>query len=213
MSISMMLTVGAVLSVSGSALGATVINFDELPGGNGAAFSGSTYAAQGVTMTQVNSAPDALLNAMLSISTVSNNFLIYHQGAVSPDVYAFAEGTRDMLFSFSAPVSTVSLDLDTYSPEGGDIVRLAALVYDSGLNQYLVIASEQALDNPGNLGQPANITLTVAPGQSFVHALFQSTSEQEGFDNLSFVVVPLPTGVGLAGIGLFGVAMARRRFR
>jgi hypothetical protein len=201
----------AVLAFAGSASATTVvINFDELAVNS--TYAGNTYAGLGVTMTQVDSSPDALLNALLTINTVSTNFLTYGpNGATSGDVYAYASGGNDMLFSFSSQVSLVSLVLDDYTPETGDIVRLAALVYNSITNEYLVIDSTQDLDHPGNSGAPASITLTVAPGQYFVHALFQSTTEQEGFDNLTFHVIPLPTASLMGIAGLSGLALRRRR--
>jgi hypothetical protein len=197
------------LAITGSALaGPVVINFDELPANT--PISGDHYlATKGVSMRQVTSTPDATIGAFLTLATVSTNVLIFTgNGAVSPSNYAYAEGTNDMFFSFTTAVSSLSLDIDTYQPEAGDVVRLAALVYnDTGPNagSYEVIAVTSTMDNP-----ITTITLTVAPGQSFVNALFQSTTEQEGFDNLTFTLIPLPSGAALAGVGLLALAGRRR---
>jgi len=195
------------IAIASSALaGPVVINFDDLPAAN-ATIPGNFYQAQGVIMSQVTSTPDATIGAFLTLATQSNDFLIYTgNGAVSNPNYAYASGTNDMFFSFTTPINSLSLDIDTYQPEGGDVVRLAALVFNSSDNTYEVIAVTSTIDNP-----VTTVTLTVAPGQSFVHALFQSTTEQEGFDNLTFNVIPLPSGAALAGIGLLAISGRRRK--
>lgn len=201
--------VSTIVGLSGAALaGPVVINFDDLPAVS-ASVAGNYYAAQGVTMSQVTSSPDATLGAFLSLVSVSPNFLIWSgTGNVSNPNYAYAAGQNDMFFSFSTAITSLSVDLDVY-PESPNVVRLAALVYNTtGPNAglYEVIASVAAQDDPST-----TVTLTVAPGQSFVHAIFQSTDEQEGFDNLTFSVVPLPSGAALAGFGLLGLGLASRR--
>ncbi len=84
------------------------------------------------------------------------------------------------------------------------MIRLIAVAPTGNPNEFQVIAVAEASDNattsPGNL-----LSLTGLPPFSF--AIFQTTTEQEGFDNLNFTTVPEPGSYALLAIGL--VALAR----
>lgn len=212
------------LALAGSATAGTVLlDFNDLVAGN--SYSGDRYLASGVSFRQVSATPDfptrnpgdVLGIAQLTFGSgdiVAYNNGVVHNGPNSPPStpYVYAPGTRDMLMSFTTAVTSASVDLDTYIPEGGDTVRLIALRLVAG--QFVVVQSVEAIDDPGNPGRPFSITLNVNPGSSFQYLLFQSTTEQEGFDNLTYTVVPVPSTVLMGGAGLAGVAGifgARRR--
>jgi PEP-CTERM motif len=77
-------------------------------------------------------------------------------------------------------------------------------------NEFQVIAVVEASDNattsPGNL-------LSLAGLPPFSFAIFQTTTEQEGFDNLNFTSVPVPEPgtYALLALGLVALGMVRRR--
>jgi hypothetical protein len=105
-------------------------------------------------------------------------------------------------------VTSISLQTDDAS-EGmtGDVVRLLGLT-QVGIDQYLVTAIAEGSDNATSA--PAN--LLSLPSVSITHAIFQTTTEQEGFDNLTFdLTVPEPATLGLLALGLLGIARTRRR--
>ena len=70
------------------------------------------------------------------------------------------------------------------------------------------LAVTEAVDNattsPGNF-------LSLAGLSPFSFAIFQTTTEQEGFDNLTFTTVPEPGSYALLALGLVALGMMRRR--
>ncbi len=88
------------------------------------------------------------------------------------------------------------------------MIRLIAVAPTGNPNEFQVIAGAEASDNattsPGNL-----LSLTGLPPFSF--AIFQTTTEQEGFDNLNFTTVPEPVSYALLALGLGALGMMRRR--
>jgi hypothetical protein len=209
---------GALLIAAGAASAAPItINFDystDHVGGDGDGLvlgsnPGAFYAGMGVLFDQVNGGATATGGQNLgTLSPGSGDFLMYRgNGAVSEANYIYAGGTNDLLMTFTQAVTSISVDIDIYQPESADDVRLAALVRNGDGTYSVLAVSATVADNP-----VSTITLTVAPGQSFLYAIFQSTTEQEGFDNLTFQVIPLPSAAlmgtaGLAGLGFF----SRRR--
>ena len=81
------------------------------------------------------------------------------------------------------------------------MIRLIAVAPTGNPNEFQVIAVVEASDNaatsPGNL-----LSLAGLPPFSFV--IFQTTTEQEGFDNLNFTFasVPEPGSYALLALGL-----------
>jgi hypothetical protein len=113
-----------------------------------------------------------------------------------------------VLFSFSTPVSFLSLQTDDALGEGVDIVRLMALrSIGGGLFEVIAVVSGSDAETsaPGN-----TLSLTIPNGFSF--AVFATATEAEGFDNLTFTQTPEPTTLALLGTGL-AAAIARRRSR
>src|SRR5262249_11220903 len=98
--------------------------------------------------------------------------------------------------------------------EGPDIVRLLALAPTANPDQFVVLAIAEGLDNatmpPGNL---LSVTLGGVP---FSFALFQVTTEAEGFDDLTFqtvtgAAVPEPGSLLLWLVGVGGFLLIGRK--
>lgn len=110
--------------------------------------------------------------------------------------------------AFSTPVTSVQLTTDDAGGEDADIVRLLALAQTGNPNEFVVLAVAQGLDDATT--SPANqLGVSLATPLSF--ALFQVTTEAEGFDNLTFNQVPEPTGLALVALALLAVGVGRRR--
>lgn len=179
---------------------AVTIDFELLSTGSNA---GNLYAAQGVLFSY--GAVTAGLNVGDTVVLPSMTQAIYGSKgplAWSPTTVGYAPGTADLLMTFSTPVTYVSLLTDRYSPESGETVQLAALD-----DNFQVIALASALDDGTTYA--ANF-MSVSSATPFRYALFVSTREQEGIDDLSFTPVPEPFTLAL---GLGGLALAARRRR
>jgi len=127
-------------------------------------------------------------------------------GYVSPPNFAAATGggTKDVFFSFPVMVTSLSLRLDTAPETPGDLVRLLALK-ELGPGTFEVMSIDSAQDNV------AAATLSVSlGGMPFQWAAFQTTTETEGFDDLTFTVVPEPA-VGGVVLYVIGVLACRSR--
>jgi hypothetical protein len=188
------------------------VDFDSLPPVTDNLFAGNAVASSGVLFSTLNSIPDVVaVGDVLTTSTFSNTFwLISNANAVSNPNFAAATngGAFEVLMSFGGVVTSISLQTDDAS-EGmtGDVVRLLGLT-QVGIDQYLVTAIAEGPDNATSA--PAN--LLSLPSVSITHAIFQTTTEQEGFDNLTFdLTVPEPATLGLLALGLLGIARTRRR--
>jgi hypothetical protein len=195
---------------------ATTINFDDLPAASNNFQSGSTYDAQGVHIRTFASIPNTVdsvgdtfdLSGLPSIDTfwlISN---LGGAGSISNPNFAAATsgGLNDVLFSFSTPITSLSLQTDNTPGEPADVVRLLALQM-IGPNQFQVIAVASGSDDATAF--PANF-LQVS-GTTFSYAIFQTTTEQEGFDNVTFAQVPEPATLGLLLTGVTGVVYRKRR--
>ncbi|MBI1977203.1 MAG: PEP-CTERM sorting domain-containing protein [Candidatus Omnitrophica bacterium] len=186
--------------------------------------AGNLYAAQGITFSSGNMSPD--LNAAIAVGNtftltgILNEFVVIgNANAVSNPNFAGARslGLQDTLMAFSSPISDLSLHSDD-TGEGAQIIRLLSLAATANPDEYQVLAFDEKLDNA--VSEPANL-LSVNVPSGFSFALFQVTTEQEGFDDVNFTflqdggpgheVIPEPTSFLLFGIGGLAAALAKRK--
>lgn len=192
---------------------ATVIDFDDIVVED-TTQAGNTYAAQGIEFSTWDDITDTLaVGDTINLSGGLNTFwLIVNANAVSGTSFAAATGggDREVLMSFSSPISSLFLHTDD-AGESAQTVRLLALAL-TGVDQYEVLLLDFGDDNATT--SPAN-ELFVS-GVSFSYALFQTVGEQEGFDDVTFDLqvtpVPEPRTIGLTLLGL-GAMFALRRKR
>jgi len=195
---------------------ATTITFDDRPVTNliPAIYPSNQYAGQGVTIqTIILTQSINTVGQIFSLTLSSDNFgVLSNDNSVSPPNFAvatnvFATASSAVLFSFSTPVSSVSLQTDDAPNEIPDVVRLMLLESLGGGN-FRVTAVVTGLDNA--ISAPQNILALTSGAASF--AVFATATEAEGFDNLTFQPVPEPGTMLLVGAGVAS-ALARRRLR
>ncbi len=115
---------------------------------------------------------------------------------------------RWMLIAFSAPVTEVSVRTDHFSPDFPDEVRLLALQPTGNPNEFKVLAVTHGFDNW--TGPPGDTLVVNLGGVPFRFALFQTTTEPEGFDDLSFLpAVPAPALGAWMTVALVGLLLWR----
>jgi hypothetical protein len=177
--------------------GLVTVNFDNVVASpSGTLFPGNTFAASGVTLTS-GSIPDGVaVGDIITLSGPLDQIIIVGDApSISPPNFAIGAQVlgpaNDVLLSFSTPVTSVQLTTDDAFPEihGGNLVRLLALASTSAPFQYQVLALAEALDNA--TCAPGNLLSVSLGGEPFSFALFQVTTEAEGFDDLAFVTAPL----------------------
>ena len=196
------------------------INFDELAadgivGNSTGIYAGNHYAGLGILFRtgDLVAGPGGtviLTNPVDSFEVLGGP----GQPAISPPNLAIplGLGLRDILFIFTTPVTSVSLTSDNFSPEAPDVIRLGALRETSTPNQFTVLGFDQKFDNA--VAAPLNLLTISLGGASFSYALFQITTESEGFDNLTFAQVPEPSSMALLGMGtLCVISSTVRRWR
>ena len=200
-----------------AAASATVVDFDSVvaaPGGT--LFGGGTFASDGVTFDS-GTIPDAVAVGDVITFASPDPFLLVlgNSDAISAPNFAAASDVfvvlNDVLMSFSTPVTSVSLTTDDAGGEIADVVRLLALTPTGAPFEFMVVGIATGLDNATS--SPANLLSVSFGGAPFSYALFQVTTEAEGFDDLTFTPVPEPGGVALLGLGLAGLLSAMRQRR
>jgi hypothetical protein len=170
---------------------AVTVNFDALTQG---VQLGNVLAASGVILTTGNVPDTVMVGDTITLANPVSGFEVFAQSgnAVSPPNFATASGVglNDVLISFISPVTFVSLRTDHFAPEAPDVVRLLALAPTGTPNQFQVLAIAQGSDDAGSA--PADTLSVDLGGAPFGFALFQTTTEPEGFDDLMFTLAPLP---------------------
>jgi hypothetical protein len=203
--------------VSTGTAGATpiTINFDDLPAANDNLQSGSTYASLSVVIDTLNSIPntvDAAGDTFVASFLSPTFWLISNSDSVSSPNFAAATngGLNEVLIFFSTPVTSVDLQTDASPGENPDVVRLLAVARLGGVN-FEVLAAASGLDD--STTAPGNQLHVDIEGAPFSYVVFQTTTEQEGFDNLTFQRVPEPASILLLACGLarFVRGVVRRR--
>jgi hypothetical protein len=193
---------------------ATTITFDNLPPVTNNTQAGNTYDASGIHISTLLTIPNTVDNVgdTFTATPFSDTFWLISNpgggGSISSPNFAAATngGLNEVLFSFSSPINSLSLQTDNTPGEAADVLRLLALQL-IGPNQYQVVAVASGSDDATTF--PANF-LQVA-GTTFSYAIFQTTTEQEGFDNVDFTAVPEPATLSLLFTGLAGFAYRNRR--
>jgi hypothetical protein len=195
---------------------ATTINFDDLPFVSNNTRAGNTYDALGIHISTLGSILDTVdaVGDTFDIAGLpsSDTFWLISNpggaGSISNPNFAAATngGLNEVLFRFSTPINSLSLQTDNTPGEAADVVRLLAL-QQIGPTMFQVIAvasgSDDATTFPGNFLQ--------VTGSGFSFAIFQTTTEQEGFDNVTFASVPEPATLSLLFTGLTGFVYRNRR--
>lgn len=201
---------------------ATLINFDDVSvdgtiGNSPGIFPGNQYASQGVSFRTGSLSGTVSVGGTVTLNSPVDEFEVINASvsAISDPNLAVARGggLNDLLMIFTTPVTSVSLTSDEFPGESADIIRLIALAPTANVNEFTVLAFDEKLDDA--VSSPGNLLSVALGGTPFSYALFQATTEQEGFDNLSFNpvrLIPEPGGLTFLGLGLLaGVLYVRNR--
>jgi hypothetical protein len=201
---------------SAGSVHATTVNFDDLPTVSNNFQAGSTYDGLGIHISTLGSIPNTVDSVgdtfdITGLPSSDTFWLISNPGgagSISNPNFAAATngGLNEVLFRFSTPITSLSLQTDNTPGEAADVVRLLAL-QQTGPTTFQVIAVASGSDDATTF--PANFLQVTGTGFSF--AIFQTTTEQEGFDNVVFSPIPEPATLSLLFTGLAGFAYRNRR--
>jgi len=201
--------------LANSAIGAEILIDFETPEVSGAPveISGATYSSLGVTFSTVmrSGTGTPVVGSTISLTPVNSNMRIYEgSNAFSGDQFAgpaLGGGANDLLMQFAAPTTFASVVSDQ-TAESSQTIRLIALK-DLGGGTFEVIDFDEGSD--AVLGLPDSL-LQVGAASIFTFALFEVTTEQEGFDDLRFSV-PEPRSIALVAFSVALLAGLSRRTR
>jgi hypothetical protein len=204
--------------IAPSSASATVVDFDSVAAAaGGTVFAGGTFASEGVSFQSgsISSGPFVVGEVITFASPEPFLLVLGNPNAISGPNFAAASGVfgglDDILMSFSTPVTSVSLVTDDADSENADVVRLLALTPTGMPFQFTVVAIANGFDDGTT---PLANLLSVSPGGlPFSFALFQVTTEAEGFDDLTFTPVAEPGGITLLALGLASLVAAMRQRR
>jgi hypothetical protein len=191
---------------------AVVVNFDSVSAGLN--LEGNLLIGSDVTFTTGTIPNLVALGDTITLSSPDPHFdILNNADAISLPNFAVARATglNDLLINFTTPVTSASVTSDDSPGEAADIIRLLALAPTGSPNQFTVLALDSKSDNA--VSAPANLLSVTLGGPSFSFALFQTTTEQEGFDDLTFTPIPEPATVLLLLSGLGGLAALRHMRR
>lgn len=194
--------IGALLALSSLAAvsNAAFLDFDSLSSG-----ANASNAVPGVTIT-TGTITDSV-SVGLNFSWIENfdGFHVYTDAgtAWSGANVAYAEGTQDILMSFDQAAFGLSLLSDRYPNDGNDVIRLIGLTSMGGG----IFQIEEIFETTDGFTDGVGNTLSLAG--TYSHVIFQSTTEQEGFDSVSYQAVPEPGTLAALGLGI--AALRRRR--
>jgi uncharacterized repeat protein (TIGR01451 family) len=170
-------------------------NFDDVSAGTfvgdpAAIKSGNLFAQAGITFRTGDIPDSVIVGDVITLANPVDQFEIIGgpgQPAISLPNLAIARGggAKDLLMSFATPVTSVSLTSDNFAPEAPDVIRLLALEPTGLPDQFRVLAVAQGFDDA--VLPPDNLLSVNLGGASFSFALFQTTTEPEAFDDLTFV--------------------------
>jgi hypothetical protein len=167
---------------------ATVVNFDNLAAG---VQPGTVLADSGVVLSTGVIPDDIQVGDVITFANPVGGFEVIDDPnfAPSPPNYIIPQGglQQDVLISFTAPVTSVSVVSDHFVPEERDLIRLIVLGATETPNQFTVLRFVEAYDDA--VGPPDDTLAVNLDGAPFSYAVFQTTTELEGFDDLTFTPV------------------------
>jgi hypothetical protein len=186
------------ISCSLEAAEPTVLNFDELKaddvvGNVLGIYSADTYLRKGVVLTSGLCRGQPLVGKQLAVRQTYAGFEVVggdRQPAISSPNFVIPVGGGPegcVLMRFSAPVVRIQLTTDRFRNENRDVVRLYALKTEPGRQLFSILAVSEGADDA--LTEPDN-HLQVKSSAPFQFALFQCTTEREGFDDLEIEWAP-----------------------
>ena len=190
--------IAAVLALVGSATADTVRFYDT---GDGTTSGGSFDAVTGLRgtfETYCLERDENISYGALYYYTVSDEAMAGGSGGVSPD--PISDITRNIYYAFR----TSQLNITGTATEIADAVQNAIWFEEEEINSV----SGKALSLHSFFSQESNYV----DGYQMVHVMnVWANSDNTGNRQDMLIVVPLPTGTGLACVGLFGLAAVRRR--
>jgi len=185
---------------------AATLTFDDL--GTGA----QSGLYQGVEISYYNASVSGNGNWFsvgdtLDSASATSGFYTYTDAgtAWSGSNVAYNPGTGDLLVDFKTAVTGFSVLSDRYPGDGNDSLFVLGLTKDGNGNFHvaeLQSGSDGAVSGADNL-----YSLT----GTYQYVALVSTTEQEGWDNLSYQPVPEPATMAVLGFGIVGLMRRRAK--
>ena len=177
-----------------------LVNFDNVSAvETGTLYPGTTFSNQGVSFASCISPSTLPSSSNLTLSGARDEIKVNgNANCISSLNFITATttvGTNDILMSFAVPIFSIQVTTDD-PVESGDLVRLLALEPTENPWEFTVIGIAEGFDDATT--SPANLLAIDLGNKSFSFALFQVTTESEGFDDLIFETVPEASGTWLS---------------